>query len=127
MSPAEETARRRHPYTLGQWAELGVFLDDARIPLDNNASERALRRIALGRNNYLFVGDVASGRSLAAFTCWSPRASPARRAREGVPARAGSPPWGDARQSKPRRQAAQQDRRLADHALWLVTGFSAPR
>jgi transposase len=52
-------------YTLGQWNELGVFLHDARVPLDNNASERSLRRIALGRKNYLFVGDVASGRSLA--------------------------------------------------------------
>jgi transposase len=52
-------------YTLGQWDELGVFLDDARVPLDNNASERALRRIALGRKNYLFVGDVAAGKSLA--------------------------------------------------------------
>ncbi len=51
-------------YTLGQWDELGVFLDDARVPLDNNASERALRRIALGRKNYLFVGDLASGKSL---------------------------------------------------------------
>jgi transposase len=67
--------RARHPpksplgvairYTLGQWKELGVFLDDARVPLDNNASERSLRRIALGRKNYLFVGDVAAGKSLA--------------------------------------------------------------
>ena len=52
-------------YTLAQWSELGVFLEDARVPLDNNASERALRRIALGRKNYLFVGDVDSGKSLA--------------------------------------------------------------
>jgi transposase len=52
-------------YTLGQWNELGVFLDDARVPLDNNASERALRRVAIGRKNYLFVGDVAAGKSLA--------------------------------------------------------------
>ena len=69
------TQRTRHPpkspigaairYTLGQCDELGVFLDDARVPLDNNASERALRRVALGRKNYLFVGDVAAGKSLA--------------------------------------------------------------
>ena len=52
-------------YTLGQWDELGVFLTDAAVPLDNNASERSLRRIALGRKNYLFVGDVESGKSLA--------------------------------------------------------------
>jgi transposase len=69
-----DAQRTRHPpksplgiairYTLGQWNELGVFLDDARIPLDNNASERSLRRIALGRKNYLFVGDIAAGKSL---------------------------------------------------------------
>ena len=35
------------------------------MPLDNNASERSLRRIAIGRKNYLFVSDVASGESLA--------------------------------------------------------------
>ena len=68
-------------YTLGQWQELGVFLDDARVPLDNNASERSLRRIAMGRKNYLFVGDVAAGKSLAGLyslvaTCESRRINP---------------------------------------------------
>lgn len=52
-------------YGLNQWNELGRFLDDARIPLDNNASERALRRVALGRKNYLFVGDADSGANIA--------------------------------------------------------------
>ncbi len=37
-------------YALNQWRELGRFLDDARVPLDNNASERSLRRVARGRN-----------------------------------------------------------------------------
>jgi hypothetical protein len=45
--------------------ELGRFLDDARVPLDNNASERSLRRVALGRKNYPFVGDVDAGMSIA--------------------------------------------------------------
>ena len=45
--------------------EIGRFLDDARVPLDNNASERSLRRVALGRKNYLFVGDVEAGASIA--------------------------------------------------------------
>jgi transposase len=52
-------------YALGHWDEFGRFLDDARIPLDNNASERALRRVALGRKNFLFVGDLDSGKNLA--------------------------------------------------------------
>lgn len=52
-------------YGLNHWEELGRFLADARIPLDNNASERSLRRVALGRKNYLFVGDVAAGDNIA--------------------------------------------------------------
>ncbi len=42
-----------------------MFLDDSRVPLDNNGSERALRRVALGRKNYLFVHDVERGASIA--------------------------------------------------------------
>lgn len=52
-------------YGLSQWDELGRFLEDARIPLDNNASERSLRRVALGRKNYLFFGDVEAGSNIA--------------------------------------------------------------
>ena len=52
-------------YGLKQRPELGRFLEDARIPLDNNASEAALRRVALGRKNFLFVGDVEAGKSIA--------------------------------------------------------------
>lgn len=52
-------------YGQNHWAELGRFLEDARLPLDNNASERSLRRVALGRKNFLFVGDVDAGSSIA--------------------------------------------------------------
>jgi transposase len=52
-------------YGQNHWDELGRFLDDARIPLDNNASERSLRRVALGRKNFLFVGDIDAGSSIA--------------------------------------------------------------
>jgi transposase len=70
-----DTQGKRHPpkspiaaairYADNQWDELSVFLDDERVPLDNNGSERALRRVALGRKNYLFVHDVERGTSLA--------------------------------------------------------------
>ncbi len=43
-------------YALGQWGPLSVFLKDGRIPLDNNISERALRPVVLGRNNFLYFG-----------------------------------------------------------------------
>jgi transposase len=44
---------------------LTVFLDDPKISLDNNASERALRILALGRHNFLFVGHDEAGQNLA--------------------------------------------------------------
>ena len=52
-------------YALNQWDTLTPFLDDVKIPLDNNASERALRVVALGRKNFLFVGDPEHGENLA--------------------------------------------------------------
>ncbi|MBL8911225.1 MAG: IS66 family transposase [Archangium sp.] len=60
-SPLGEAIR----YTMNRWAELGHFLEDAKIPLDNNPSESALRRVALGRKNFLFVGNDAAGEKLA--------------------------------------------------------------
>lgn len=52
-------------YALNRGDTLTRFLDDVRIPLDNNASERALRIVALGRKNFLFVGDPGCGENLA--------------------------------------------------------------
>ena len=39
-------------YTLGIWDRLTLFVDDARIPLDNNATERAIRGPVVGRKNH---------------------------------------------------------------------------
>lgn len=52
-------------YTLNQWGALTRFLEDGRLPLDNNAAERALRLIALGRKNWLFAGSVRGGKAAA--------------------------------------------------------------
>ncbi len=52
-------------YTLGQWRALQRFLEDPRVPLDNNWSERALRVPALGRKNYLFFGGNEPGENIA--------------------------------------------------------------
>jgi transposase len=52
-------------YALNQWDALSLFLTDAALPLDNNQSERALRVCALGRKNFLFVGNDAAGENLA--------------------------------------------------------------
>ncbi|MCP3170237.1 IS66 family transposase [Myxococcus qinghaiensis] len=52
-------------YALKQWEALSRFVSDERLPLDNNRSEGALRKVALGRKNFLFVGHEAAGESLA--------------------------------------------------------------
>ena len=52
-------------YTERAWDSLTVFLNDVEVYLDNNISERALRQIAIGRKNYMFVGTEAAGRNLA--------------------------------------------------------------
>lgn len=43
-------------YARNQWTALTRFLDDARLKLDNNIAERQLRRVAVGRKNWLFAG-----------------------------------------------------------------------
>ena len=43
------------------------FLDDGRVPIDNNACERSLRGIAVGRRNWLFVGSEGGGQAASVF------------------------------------------------------------
>jgi transposase len=52
-------------YLMNQRKPLRRFLDDGRIPLDNNACERAIRPIAIGRRNWLFAGSLRGGRAAA--------------------------------------------------------------
>jgi len=61
----------RHPmaeaihYALGQWNELNVFCSDGAVPIDNNVSEREMKRVVLNRKNSLFVGNARGGRTAA--------------------------------------------------------------
>jgi len=43
-------------YALNQWPALCIYLEDGRLSIDNNAAERALRRVAVGRKNWLWAG-----------------------------------------------------------------------
>ena len=52
-------------YALNQWAAMTVFLDDAAVPLDNNISEREMKRVVINRKNSLFVGNERGGRTMA--------------------------------------------------------------
>jgi transposase len=54
-------------YALARWKALTRYRDDGRIEIDNNAAERALRAVALGRKNYLFAGADCGGERAAAI------------------------------------------------------------
>ena len=52
-------------YTLSQWEALTVFTTDGAVPIDNNVSEREMKRVVLNRKNSLFVGNPRGGRTAA--------------------------------------------------------------
>jgi transposase len=54
-------------YSLKRWTELTRFLDDGRLCMTNNAAERELRAVAVGRRNWTFAGSDEGGRRAAAF------------------------------------------------------------
>jgi transposase len=54
-------------YALARWKALTRYCDDGRLEIDNNAAERALRAVALGRKNYLFAGADCGGERAAAM------------------------------------------------------------
>jgi transposase len=68
-------------YALNQWAALTVYVTDGDLSIDNNQSERALRRIAIGRKNWLFCGSDNGGTTAAILfsliaTCQRHRVDP---------------------------------------------------
>jgi hypothetical protein len=52
-------------YTINQWNALNGYLEDGDLSIDNNAAERAMKPVAIGRKNWLFVGSPAAGRPAA--------------------------------------------------------------
>src|ERR1700704_347583 len=66
LSASSETAKAI-AYSLNRWTGLIRFLDDGRLCMSNNAAERALRGIAVGRHNWTFAGSDDGGRRAAAI------------------------------------------------------------
>jgi hypothetical protein len=64
LLPKHPMAEAIH-YALGQWNELNVFCSDGAVPIDNNISEREMKRVVLNRKNSLFVGNPRGGRTAA--------------------------------------------------------------
>jgi len=52
-------------YAVSRWTALTRYIDDGRLEMSNNAAERAIRPLALGRKNYLFAGSDEGGRRAA--------------------------------------------------------------
>src|ERR1019366_8837614 len=65
LSTKNDTAKAIN-YLLNRWAAFTRFLDDGRVCLTNNAAERALRVVAVGRRNWTFAGSDAGGHRAAA-------------------------------------------------------------
>jgi transposase len=65
LSSGNDTAKAIN-YLLNRWAAFTRFLDDGRICLTNNAAERVLRGVAVGRKNWTFAGSDAGGHRAAA-------------------------------------------------------------
>jgi transposase len=59
--PAKSATAQAIRYALSRWAALCPYLNDGRIEIDNNAAERAIRPVALGRKNWLFAGSDQGG------------------------------------------------------------------
>lgn len=66
LSPKSVTAGAIR-YALALWNALERYCDDGRIEIDNNAAERSVLAIAVGRRNYLFAGSNAGGQRAAAI------------------------------------------------------------
>jgi transposase len=66
VSPNGKTAKAI-AYSLNGWTALCRFLDDGRLCMSNNAAERALRVVAVGRRNWTFAGSDEGGRRAAAI------------------------------------------------------------
>lgn len=63
--PRKSDLAKAFRYGLGRWLSLCLFLEDGRVAMDNNAAERALRPISIGRKNWLFAGADTGAETLA--------------------------------------------------------------
>lgn len=66
LSKKSDTTRAIR-YALGRWDALMHYCDNGHLEIDNNAAERSLRAVVLGRKNYLFAGSDAGGERAAAL------------------------------------------------------------
>lgn len=59
--------RKALDYALKRWPALLCYLDDGRVPIDNNRTENCIRPVAVGRKNGLFAGSLRAGQRMASI------------------------------------------------------------
>lgn len=59
--------RKALNYLRNHWTELTRYLDNPKLPMDNNECEQLIKQVGLGRKNWLFAGSVAGGERSAGF------------------------------------------------------------
>jgi len=59
--------RKALNYLRNHWTELTRYLDDPKLPMDNNECEQLMKQVGLGRKNWLFAGSIAGGERSAGF------------------------------------------------------------
>lgn len=64
--PAGSATAKALDYSLRRWEALARFLEDGRLPIDNNHLEGQIRPIAVGKHNWLFAGSLRAGQRAAA-------------------------------------------------------------
>ncbi len=64
-TPPKSALGKALGYADGIWGRLTAFVDDPQTGIDNNPAENAIRPVALGRKNWLFIGDREAGRAAA--------------------------------------------------------------
>lgn len=63
--PGKSDLAKAFRYGLSRWPSFTLFLEDGRVAIDNNAAERGMRPIGVGRRNWLFAGSDTGGETLA--------------------------------------------------------------
>jgi transposase len=65
VTPPASSMGKAIDYVLKRWKELNYYLENGALPIDNNAAERSLRTMVMGRKNYLFAGSFRAGQAAA--------------------------------------------------------------
>ena len=55
LTPGQSPIRKAIQYSLNHWKELSVYLEDGRVPIDNNATERDIKPFVIARKNFMFA------------------------------------------------------------------------